>query len=194
MLMLNENRRTILTVIISVILSVSITLGSITYIPFVKDSLKGSEGQPGPQGPQGAEGPPGPAGPAGPQGEQGQQGVEGPTGPAGPKGEQGSPGNWSQPDYDSGWIILERGESYRIFHDLGMEVFVYIIGEYEGLFTHQIFMGSENYNTTEEFKRKGVLWKNYGSYIQIKRMNGDYYYPKARVYLWKINGVDVSEG
>lgn len=135
------------------------------------------KGSPGVQGIMGVPGPEGPVGPEGP---------EGPQGVVGPQGEVGPAGGWGAPDYDSGWITVNKGDTVRLQHGLGLDVFVYILGKYPTPFTHQIYMGSEKYNQTGDMREEGVTWKNYGPYIHVKRMSDDALYSQIRVYAWKI--------
>ena len=174
---------------VTVALSVSLTLGAIMVVPSIRDQLRGPAGPEGPEGPrgpkgssgvQGITGVPGPEGPVGPIGPPGPQGVEGPPGVRGPAG------GWGAPDYDSGWVSMSLGGTLRLQHDLGLEVFVYILGKHPTPFTHQIYMGSEKYNQTGNMREEGVTWKNFGPYIQVKRMNDDELYTQIRVYVWRI--------
>ena len=178
---------------VTVALSVSLTLGAIMVVPSIRDQLSGPAGPEGPEGPrgpkgssgiQGITGVPGPEGPVGPVGPPGPQGVEGPL------GERGPAGGWGAPDYDSGWVSVSPGDTVRLQHGLGLEVFVYILGKHPTPFTHQVYMGSEKYNQTGKMYEEGVLWKNFGPYIQVKRMNDDTLYTQIRVYVWRIIAAD----
>jgi hypothetical protein len=50
----------------------------------------------------------GPPGPTGPKGDPGNVGPVGPVGPEGPAG-------LGEPDYDSGWVTMESGQSHQVF-------------------------------------------------------------------------------
>ena len=78
--MSSDSKSMALTIGISVILSVSLTLCSVMFIPSIHDALRGPEGPQGPQGQQGE------------QGLQGIPGQDGSQGDTGPQGQRGPPG------------------------------------------------------------------------------------------------------
>jgi len=190
-----ENKELIMVAAVTVVLSVSLTLGAITFVPALRDQLRGPPGPEGPEGERGAKGSPGiqgVQGVPGPDGPVGPVGPAGPQGPEGPQGERGPAGAWGAPDYDSGWVSVSPGDTVRLQHDLGLEVFVYILGKHPTPFTHQIYIGSEKFNQTGVMHEEGVTWKNFGPFIQVKRMNDDTLYSQIRVYVWRI--IAAEEG
>ena len=74
---MESNSKTFIVIILSVVLSASITLGSIMFIPSIRESLRG------PEGPMGLPGDPGPQGDPGSPGLQGERGIQGSPGAKG---------------------------------------------------------------------------------------------------------------
>ena len=74
---MESNSKTFIVIALSVVLSASITIGSIMFIPSIRESLRGPEGPIGLTGDAGPQGEPGPLGLQGERGPQGSPGVKG---------------------------------------------------------------------------------------------------------------------
>lgn len=92
------------------------------------------------------------------------------------------------PDYDSGWILMTRGEVITLNHNLGTtELLVYFVGKYDADGTIHQWMYGGGYDDNQ-----GAVWFGLtNNQIKIERFIGDVRVPEGqwsqgRVMLWKI--------
>jgi hypothetical protein len=118
---MESNSKFITGVVLSVILSVSITVGIVLYVPVIRETLRGPEG---PIGPQGEPGPTGPRGLTGPEGS---------SGPPGPKGDSFSfQGEWvlvTELEYEFYAGNDERSSSFTVEDSDIIKIIYYSFGD-----------------------------------------------------------------
>jgi len=149
------------TVVISIVFSVSLSTATIMTVPQIQDALRGPHGEQGLQGPQG------------------EQGVQGPAGPAGVFGE---------PDYDTGWIEIPKGEYKNLeldtvaIYDID-NAFVYVVGKSkeEGFIHHINYGGAEISGQLQ-----GIWWLISTDTIRVHRRARDTYFHEIRVRIWQL--------
>ena len=141
---MESNAKTFIAIALSVVLSVSITLGAITFIPSIRESLRGPEGSIGLTGDPGRQGEPGPTGP---QGERGSQGS------SGPKGDDFElEGEW---EYVDSWEWDYNDMDYDMERMIELDANIwkidwFVFSEYrtEQWFYIDVFEGSQTENVT----------------------------------------------
>lgn len=120
--------------------------------------------------------------------ETGPVGPEGPTGPKGNTGPQGSSG-FGEPDFDSGWTSIKKGQTINWGHKYGSNILVYVLGRVDGAadkiaMIHQTHLGMEIYDTT----KTGLIWYiiDGKDEITVSRSPIDEKWDQARVMIWEI--------
>ena len=94
-------------------------------------------------------------------------------------------GGFGSPDYDSGWITIDPGETKSMEHGLGTDedLFVYVIGRYREGQTNQLYYGLGYLGDTEI----GNGWTMDDTFISITRGVADVHWDETRVYIWKMS-------
>ena len=99
------------------------------------------------------------------------------------------------PDYDSGWVSINQGQTLTLTHNLGTkEVLVYIISNRTNGIT-QIYQGGEIYWTESPPQNNyvGLYWHSLGNTtIAISRYSSDLWWSQVRVMIWKIESQGVG--
>jgi len=99
-----------------------------------------------------------------------------------------------EPDYDSGWVFIERG-SWKFFeHGLGLNVMVSVYGRViihgEEVHTIQENYGGDIFYVEEEggiYKQRGFYWENEGSHLVVVRNGDEWRIAQFRVQIWKLD-------
>ena len=100
-----------------------------------------------------------------------------------------------KPDYDSGWVGIDRYSSRKFNHGLGLDVMVYVYGRsiWEPIFTSQHSYGSDVWWEIQEglYIINGFYWINSGQYLTVTR-NEDIWgagcgLEEFRVLIWKLD-------
>jgi hypothetical protein len=94
-------------------------------------------------------------------------------------------GGLGSPDYDSGWITIDPGETKSMEHGLGTDedLFVYVIGRYREGQTNQLYYGLGYLGDVEI----GNGWTMDDTFISITRGVADVHWDETRVYIWKMS-------
>jgi hypothetical protein len=94
-------------------------------------------------------------------------------------------GGLGSPDYDSGWIRIDPGETKSLEHGLGTDedLFVYVIGRYREGQTNQLYYGLGYLGDVEI----GNGWTLDDTFISITRGVADVHWDETRVYTWKMS-------
>jgi hypothetical protein len=94
-------------------------------------------------------------------------------------------GGLGSPDYDSGWIRIDPGETKSLEHGLGTDedLFVYVIGRYREGQTNQLYYGLGYLGDVEI----GNGWTMDDTFISITRGVADVHWDETRVYIWKMS-------
>lgn len=93
-------------------------------------------------------------------------------------------GGLGSPDYDSGWIRIDPGETKSMEHGLGTDedLFVYVIGRYREGQTNQLYYGLGYHGDVEI----GNGWTMDDTFISITRGVADVHWDETHVYIWRI--------
>ena len=106
-----------------------------------------------------------------------------------------------EPDYDSNWVSIEKGQGLILTHDLNTtEYFVYLIGRYDtaGDETSDFITGEDNFHTYRfggdvyydilygTSRMCGIWYVASKNSIRIDRAAYDYFADYIRVRIWKL--------
>jgi hypothetical protein len=93
------------------------------------------------------------------------------------------------PDYDSGWVSINQGQTLTLTHDLETtDVLVYVTSNRTNGIT-QIYYGGEIYwsESPAQNNYAGLYWHSLdNTSIAISRYSNDLWWSQVRVMIWKI--------
>jgi hypothetical protein len=107
-----------------------------------------------------------------------------------------------EPDYDSNWISIDKGQGLTLTHDLNTtEYFVYLVGRYdttEDETSDDFITGEDNFHTYEiggdwsydtiygSMEMRGIWYVAHKNSIRIDRGAHDPFSDYVRVRIWKL--------